>query len=400
MRGFGVRCQTEAKIYVLKKRVRGTARWFTIGEHGAPWTPEKARTKAEAILGDIAEGQDPAKVREDERHSPTMAELCERYMTDYAVEHKRASTAQTDRMNIRNHVLPLMGKLYVADVTRADVDGFKRAVKDGKTAHNVKLGLHGRSIVRGGAGIANRSLALLSHMFNMSERWGWRSEGTNPCRHVDKYRESRRERFLSEAELARLGDVLAKAEREGSERPYVVAAIRLLLFTGCRLGEILSLKWAFVDVERAMLMLPESKTGRKAVFLSAPALQTLAGMPRMESNPYVIVGEKAGLPIVNLQKPWRRIRAQAGLEDVRIHDLRHSFASFAAAGGLSLPMIGRLLGHTQSATTQRYAHLAADPIRAANDLLGDRIAAAMGGRRASEVVTLSDHARGRDVAKR
>ena len=164
--------------------------------------------------------------------------------------------------------------------------------------------------------------------------------------------------------------------------------MRLLVFTGARLSEVLNLRWQDVDVERAKLWLPDSKTGRKALYLSAPALQVLADLPRLDGNPHVICGDKPGARLVNIQKPWRRIRARAGLEDVRLHDLRHSFASVAAAGGLSLPMIGKLLGHTQAATTQRYAHLAADPVRAANEAIGQRIAAMMKGGAGSDVVTL------------
>ena len=388
VRGFAVRRQRDARVYLVKYRFGNRQRWYTIGEHGSHWTVEGARTKARAVLGDVAKKIDPAALREAERNRDTVAELCDRYLEDYAEDHKRASTVKTDRINIKNHIKPILGRMNVAEVVRADVDHFKRAVKDGKTARDVKRGPRGRSIVRGGAGAANRCLALLSHMFHLAERWGWRPEGSNPCRHVDKYREQRRERFLSEAELARLGDSLTEAERNSSESAHAVAAIRLLIFSGARRGEILGLRWEHVDLERAMLFLPESKTGAKPVYLSAPALEVLANLPRMENNPHVICGDKSGAHLVNIQKPWRRIRAHAGLDDVRLHDLRHSFASVAASGGLSLPMIGRLLGHTQAATTARYAHLAADPVRAANEAIGERIAAAMKGGASGDVVPL------------
>ncbi len=187
------------------------------------------------------------------------------------------------------------------------------------------------------------------------------------------------ERFLSNEELARLGEVLAEAERTRTEIPSAIAAIRLLLFTGCRRSEILTLKWEHVDFERQCLRLPESKTGSKTVYLSPPALEVLTGIDREEGSPYVITGAKPGSHLVNLTKPWQRIRKKAELEGVRIHDLRHSFASMAVAGGLSLPVIGALLGHTQPATTHRYAHLAADPLKQAANLTGNRIAAAMAG---------------------
>jgi integrase len=356
--GFGIRCQRKHKVYVLKYRISGKQRWLSIGKHGAPWTPEKARKEAQRLLGLVAGGADPAKDRDAGKNKPTVAELCKRYMEDYAEEHKKPSSIRMDRKNIENHVLPLLGREFVADVTRVDIDRFKRAVKDGKTARNRKPGQQGGATVTGGTGVANRCLALVSKMFNLAERWELRPDNSNPCRHVDRYREGRRERYLSEVELATLADVLNNSEKDGSETPHVMAAIRLLVFTGARLGEILSLEWKHVDFDRALLLLPDSKTGKKAVFLSAPALDVLSKIPRFENNPFVVCGGKDGTALVNLQKPWGRIRKRAGLEDVRLHDLRHSFASVAASGGLSLPMIGRLLGHTQAATTERYAHLA------------------------------------------
>lgn len=422
VRGFAVRRQRDAKVYLIKYRFGNRQRWYRIGEHGSPWTVEKARTEAKAVLGQVAKESDPAAIRETRRDGRTVADLCTYYIEDYAEEHKRASTVATDRTNIENHIKPILGRMDVADVTRADIDRFKRMVKSGKTARDKKTGPRARSIVRGGEGAANRSLALLSHMFSMAERWGWRAEGSNPCRYVDKYRERRRERFLSEVELACLGEVLAEAEHDGSETAHVIAAIRLLIFTGARLSEILNLRWEHVDFERAMLFLPESKTGAKALYLSAPALNVLATVPRIENNPFVIIGEREGAALVNVQKPWRRLRRRASvqywskmdgnasklvsdlrtslereptyfecireaearkiklgvdLEDVRLHDLRHSFASVGAVGGLSLPIIGRLLGHTKSSTTERYAHLAADPVKAANEAIGERIAAMM-----------------------
>ena len=420
VRGFGVRCQQAAKVYVLKTRVRGKQRWFTIGKHGAPWTVEKARERAERILGQVADGKDPAKERADAKDQPTMADLCQRYLDEYAGEHKKKSSVKADTSNINNHVLPLLGTEFVTDVTRADIDRFKRSVKDGKTAKERGPERRGGAAVRGGAGAANRCLALLSKMFNLAERWGLRPDGSNPVRHVAKYPEGKRERYLSEAEIAALADTLKGIEK--TDGPFIPAAVRLLLFTGARLGEILTLKWEYVDIDLARLTLPDSKTGAKVVYLSAPALAVLADLPRIEGNPFVICGHVEGAALVNLQKPWARIREKAtlklwasddhlgplvaeltpkdgkpslaaieaegkkrkltvpkGIMDVRIHDLRHSYASIGASGGLSLPMIGKLLGHTQAATTARYAHLADDPLRAANEAIGQQIAAAMRG---------------------
>jgi len=232
---------------------------------------------------------------------------------------------------------------------------------------------------------ANLALALLSKMFNLAERWGLRPDGSNPGRHVERFKEHKRERFLSTAELACLGKVLTEAERYEVEPPGAIAAIRLLLFTGCRLSEILTLRWQEVDFERACLRLADSKTGAKVVHLNGPALEVLAGLEREEGNPYVILGGKPGAYLNDLEAPWQRIREGAGLPDVRLHDLRHSFASVGAGARLGLIMIGKLLGHTQAATTARYSHLDADPVKQASEVIGQRIAAALKGDRAKVV---------------
>jgi integrase len=216
-------------------------------------------------------------------------------------------------------------------------------------------------------------LALLSKFFNWCERHGYRPDGSNPCRHIEKYKEKRRERFLTPQELAQLGEALADSEEHETVSPFAIAAIRLLVLTGARLSEILTLQWSYVDFEHSLLRLPDSKTGQKVIYLNAPALQVLTDLPRLEGNPFVICGKREGARLINIQKPWRRIRKAAGLDDVRIHDLRHSFASIAAGSGQSLPVIGALLGHSQPQTTARYAHLSADPLRTANDAIGRRL---------------------------
>jgi integrase len=184
------------------------------------------------------------------------------------------------------------------------------------------------------------------------------------------------ERFLSEAEIARLAAALDDEQRRTSN-PYPSAAIKTLLLTGARRGEISALQWRHVDFQRRCLLLPDSKTGAKVIYLNAPTLEILSGLPHIEGNPNVFPGTREGAAIGALDKVWFRVRAAANLQNVRLHDLRHSFASMAVAGGLSLPVIGALLGHKHTATTARYAHLSANPIRAANDLVGTRIAAAM-----------------------
>jgi integrase len=202
-----------------------------------------------------------------------------------------------------------------------------------------------------------------------------RPDGSNPRRHIEKFKETKRERFLTAAELTRLDQVLSVAEITGTEPPSVIAAFRLLLLTGCRLGEIQTLKWDYV--QGSGLLLPDSKTGAKTVPIGQPVLDVLTSLRRESGNPYVIVGKHPGSHLTDLQRSWRRIRARAGLPDVRIHDLRHSFASTAVGLGESLPVIGKLLGHSQVQTTARYAHLAHDPVRSAADRISADIARAL-----------------------
>jgi integrase len=189
-----------------------------------------------------------------------------------------------------------------------------------------------------------------------------------------RFKESARERFLTSDELGRLGDALRTAE---TLDPAAVAAIRLLILTGARLREILHAKWDYVDFERETIFLPDSKTGKKPIYLNAAALAVLADLPRLEDNPHVFPGRKDGLPRESLDRPWSIVRKAAGLDGLRIHDLRHSFASIGAGASLGLPIIGKLLGHTQAVTTQRYAHVDADPMRRAAETIGATIAAAM-----------------------
>jgi len=359
LKGFGVRVQRGGtKSYVLHYRAgagRGAPlRKLTIGRHGSPWTPETARREAKRLLGLIEGGADPAADKLARKEAPTIAELAERFLAEHAEAKRKTSSAAEYRRLLDKIILPALGKRKAADVSRADVTKLHHANRAAPYQ-------------------ANRVLAVLSKMFNLAERWGLRPDGSNPCRHVERFAERKRERMLSTSELARLGGALASYD--GS--PYAVAAVKLLVFTGARLGEVLGLRWTWIDLERGEARLPDSKSGVKTLHLPPPALSILAELPRLNGNPYVIAGAKEGAALVNLEKPWRAIRAAAGLDDVRLHDLRHAFASVAASSGMGLPIIGKILGHSQPATTARYAHLASDPVKAAAAAIAGKIAAAM-----------------------
>jgi integrase len=375
--GFGIRVKPSgAKTYLIQYRRGARQRRYAIGACGT-FRLEEARERARRLLVSVRDGADPSGDRQLKHKAPTILALGQRYLEEYAETQKRPNSVKADRRNLENHIIPLLGRLTVADVTRADVDGMMRSIRTGVTKADVKLGKRSRRIVRGGPGVANRCCALLSKMLNLAERWGLRPDGSNPCRHVTKNPERKMRRYLSIHELARLGAAIAEAEHSSTETASVLAAIRLLMLTGARVSEILTARWEYLDQARRCLILPQSKTGEKDLYLSPAALDVLNGVDRSGRSPWIVPGADPEKALVNLTKPWFRLREAAKLSDVRLHDLRHSFASIGVAGGLTLPILGALLGHTQPATTARYAHLAGDPLRQAADLIGSRIAAAM-----------------------
>ena len=357
--GFGVKVTpAAARIYLLKYRYRGAQKWLTLGRH-SEITAAEARQRATGLRGRIADGEDPAAARQAIA-SPTVNDLADRYLAEHAEPHKKPRSVEEDRRNLKLHIRPALGPLKVVDVTRQEL-----------------LKLHHE--MRGTPGAANRVVALLSMMFGLAEEWGWRPEASNPCRRMKKFKERSRDRFLTGEELQRLGQALATAERDG-EHPAAIAVIRLLVLTGCRLSEITTLEWTFVDFERSCLRLPDSKTGAKVVRLGAPALNLLSKLPRFD-NPFIfpVTRQGRGGPghFVGVNHIWLRIRAKSGLGDVRLHDLRHTFASWSVMGGTTLHVTGALLGHRQPQTTARYAHLAEDPVQAAADRVAGSIAGAL-----------------------
>ena len=405
--GFGCKVTPKGnRVYVLQYGQAGRDRRITIGRHGIDVTAEQARLEAQRLRGLVATGGAPTGMGAKRSEVITVAELGQRYLEDYAIPHKKPSGIAQDRRNLQNHVVPLMGKLRVSAVERADVARVMKEIAAGKTAKDEKTKHQGRRIVRGGKIVANRVQALLSKMFALAEDWKLRPEGSNPCRGVRRYAERKVERFLSGDELARLGaalkSVAARAVRvpapagiSGRRRPTgiraaSVPALRLLLLTGCRIGEVLSLRWENVNLERRLLLLDDSKTGAKPVFLSTVAAEFIGTLPREVGTEYVFPGDRPGKPIVSLRKTWERVCKIAKIDALRLHDLRHSYASVGAADGLSLPVIGALLGHSHPSTTARYAHLAASPLYAAADAIGARILAALDDPRNPEPANVSD----------
>ncbi|MEQ8399246.1 site-specific integrase [Thalassobaculum sp.] len=390
LRGFGLKVTVAGrKIYVAQYRVVGHDRQavrMTIGTHGKI-TPEDARKAAKRYLGQAEEGVDPAEAKRAARKDITVSELCDLYLNE-GVSTKSATTVLRDRSRIERHIKPLVGKKRLGLLDRGDVERMQSDIAAGKTRQDEKTGIkRGRSIVRGGEGAARETVVLLSAILGFAVNRRLRAD--NPALGVKKYRAHKRERFLSPKELAALGTALSAYETDGGSR-FGTAAVRLLILTGARKSEILGLRWSWVDWERSCLRLPESKTGERVIRLGAAALLELQEIQTRlwdKMSPWVIQGravtaepdgnEGEARAFVGLQKVWERVRELAALHDVRLHDLRHSFASVGASGGDSLHIIGKLLGHNQAHTTQRYAHLADDPVNAAADRISGNIAASM-----------------------
>lgn len=355
--GFGVKISPSGrKAYVVQYRISGQSRKTrrkTLGGHGVI-TCEQARVKARNFLGQAAFGDNPQQDSDDFKTAQKTSEILELFYQEHVVPKLAIRTREAYRHIIDKKLPKSFVSKPIQDVTRQDVAQLHHSLRDIPTT-------------------ANKVLAMLSKFFNWSEKFGYRQDHTNPCRHVEKYKEKPRQRFLSSTEQQRLWKTLDEAERDNAATIYSIAALRVISLTGARLREILNLKWEYVNLDQHMLNLPDSKTGAKSIYLNDAAVSVIRKIPRQLDNEFVFCGIIAGQPIKELQKAWQRIRASAGLDDVRIHDLRHTFASVAVQNGMSLPMIGALLGHSQPRTTARYAHLAADPLRKAAQQVGQNL---------------------------
>ena len=359
LRGFGVRVYPSGrKVYIVQTRAGGKAGLrVTVGPDGVI-SPEEARRRAALIIARIKAGEEPvpeplsAKLAK----GPMVAELARRYLEDHVAVRCRPRTAEFYRGAVEKYILPRFGKQPAIAIDHAQVTELHHALR----AKPV---------------MANKVVDTLSRIYNAAEDKGLIPEASNPCVLVVKNRERKRERFLTPDEFRRLGRALAEATTRRRVSPHAVAAIRLLILTGCRKREILHLRWEQVDVEAAELVLAATKTGPRNVSLSPRAVRVLKSIERVPGNPWVIPGRVEGRPMRNIDEAWGVVCKLAGLTDTRIHDCRHSFASRALALGENLPMIGRLLGHSELQATERYAHLDRDWVRDAAARISESIAA-------------------------
>ncbi len=352
--GFGVRVQRNGrKVYVVQSRGPAGLKRVTLGPVAGKAIDQRRREAAE-VIDRIKRGLEP--IPPEPEPEPTVADLAARCMRAYVKVHCKPKTEKLYRTAIDLHIVPALGAMTVKDV---------------RSSHVIEL--HDR--MRDTPSMANHVVSMLSKMFSLAETWELVPRGRNPCRMVRHYREQARERFLTAEEYRRVGAALREAEAGGWMWPPAIAAIRLLMLTGCRKSEILTLRWDDVDHTAGEFRLRDGKRGPRMVPLTTPALKVLDGIERVEGNPWVIPSQKPGICLPDLTYYWNRIKDRAGIEGVRIHDLRHSHASRALALGESLTMIGRILGHSKVGTTARYAHLVHDAEKAAAARTGDSIGA-------------------------
>jgi len=371
--GFGIRVEASGrKTFICRYRSGAARRQYSIGKFGVV-TVEEARAEAKRILGRASLGEDPSSDKQSSRHVFRFRDLVEAFIEGHCPKLK-PSTAKDYASALLSHAVPAFGPMAVKDISGADLNRLHLKLADRPYR-------------------ANRVIAIIGSAISWGQKNGLVAKGFNPVVDIKRFREPSRERYLRTEELERLGQVLAMAETEGlpweiratgeaakhvpknKQRviypPEVTAAIRLYLLTGCRLMEILNARWQDVDRDRGILWLPDSKTGRRPVVLSSMAIGILNELER--KGTYIIPGSDPDQPRHDLKRPWKHIRQTAGLEDVRLHDLRHTYASIGAGAGLGLPIVGKLLGHKSQQTTQRYAHLADDPVRRGAELVGEAI---------------------------
>ncbi len=398
VRGFCARRQKNAVTYAVKFRTRdGRQRWATIGTHGSPWTPDTARKEARRLLGEVVTGADPVAEKKEARKAPTVAELCRDYLDDAEAgrllvrggKPKKPLTLASDRGRIEGHIIPLLGTMKVRAVTRKDVDAFMHKVAEGASVKPAaKTKPRGVSKLRGGRGVATRTVGLLGAIFSYAVEKGMRAD--NPAHRVRKFAENRRERRLSDDEYALLATATNAAEAAKVWAPSV-ACLRFLTLTGWRSGEALALRWSDIDTVRRVAILADTKSGRSVRPLSHAALDVLRTAPRIGKSELVFPASKGEGAMSGFKKFVRRIVALGGLPlDVTPHVLRHSFVSLGADLGLSEPTIAALVGHRGQSITSRYTHFADAPLLAAADAVANETLRRMGEARSAEVVQLRE----------
>ena len=351
LKGFGVRVfPTGRRTYFIQYRNQsGNTRRKKIGVHGII-TADLARDEAKKLLGDVAKGEDPSEKFQKEKRNPTMAELAAEYLKVYAKTKKKPLSYEGDERMVRNIVLRRFGTKKIEEVKPHDIQYLHHDLH--KTPY-----------------AANRVCALLSKMFNLAIQWEWCSD--NPVKGIHKYQEQKRNRWLDDQELQKLYDVLDSYHNQS-----VANAIRLLILTGSRRNEVLGAKWEQFDLEKGVWTKPSHTTKQNKMEhlpLSSQVISLLKKIKQKATAAYLFPGKIDGKPLQSIKKAWKTIRNRAALSDVRLHDLRHTHASHLVSSGLSLSIVGKLLGHTQASTTQRYAHLADEPLRQAAEFFGSKV---------------------------
>jgi integrase len=352
IKGFALRITARgAKAFVLDYRAKGRQRRMTIGSY-PDWTVAAAREEAKTLKREVDRGSDPMGVRHSDSAAPTMRDLWNRYGSDH-LPNKAARTQADERSMWEKLILPSLGSMKVGDVTHGDVEALHRQIT-----------VRRRTPIR-----ANRTIEVLRKALNLAIRWGWRTD--NPASGIRRNPEEKRTRYLSQQELARVSQALVEHPEQVSAN-----AIRFLMLTGARRGEVLNARWDMFDLGAGLWVKPSAHTKQRRehrVPLSAPALALLSDMRKQATGVFVFPGKASDQPLTDIKRTWASVCQKANVEDARIHDLRHSFASILVSRGASLPLIGALLGHTQVATTARYAHLYDEPLREAAELVGTAI---------------------------
>jgi integrase len=377
VRNFGVRVMASGvKSYFVRYRVgggrRAQTRRATLGRH-PEMTPEKARQAAKTILAEARLGADPAATKAAKRQALTVAELIDEWSAGAGKRNRSGKMRTTqsfefDKARLANHVTPVIGALKLPDLRRGDIERTRDMIANGSTAKTAKTKSRGVSRVTGGEGAATRTLRIFSVVLSYAVERGYIV--SNPALGVRKTPDGHGQRFLSATEMKALGAAL---QAKSLTHPSAIAILKLLSFTGCRKREIEALRWSEVDLSSGFLRLKTSKTGAKHVWLSQMGADLISDLPRIEGGEWVFPGTRGDSFYQGTPKVWREVRKSAGLSDVRMHDLRHTFASVSLAEGASIEVVSALLGHKERRTTERYAHLASNPIRDAVNKVADAI---------------------------